>query len=64
MIMSLTLYSNSLFFSNNSYAAEVIETEGWNRMVRDNPHIVAEVFKALAHQVPGANTIRKKLKHS
>lgn len=48
----------------STHATEVIETEGWNRMVRDNPHLVAEVFKALAHQIPGVGPIRKRLKHS
>lgn len=46
------------------HATEVIETDGWNRMVRENPHLVAEVFKALAHQIPGVGPIRKRLKHS
>lgn len=46
------------------HATEVIETDGWNRMVRENPHLVAEVFKALAHQIPGVGPIRKRLKHT
>lgn len=48
----------------STHATEVIETEGWNRMVRENPHLVAEVFKALAHQIPGVGPIRKRPKHS
>lgn len=48
----------------STHATEVIETDGWNRMVRENPHLVAEVFKALAHQIPGVGPIRKRLKHS
>lgn len=48
----------------STHATEVIETDGWNRMVRENPHLVAEVFKALAHQIPGVGPIRKKLKHA
>lgn len=48
----------------SSHATEVIETDGWNRMVRENPHLIAEVFKALAHQIPGVGPIRKRLKHS
>lgn len=48
----------------STHATEVIETDGWHRMVRENPHLVAEVFKALAHQIPGVGPIRKRLKHS
>lgn len=48
----------------STHATEVIETDGWNRMVRENPHLVAEVFKALAHQIPGVGPIRKRLKHT
>lgn len=48
----------------STHATEVIETEGWNRMVRENPHLVAEVFKALAHQIPGVGPVRKRLKNS
>lgn len=48
----------------STHATEVIETEGWNRIVRENPHLVAEVFRALAHQIPGVGPIRKRLKHS
>jgi len=48
----------------STHATEVIETEGWTRMVRENPHLVAEVFKALAHQIPGVGPIRKRLKNS
>lgn len=48
----------------STHATEVIETEGWNRMVKENSHLVAEVFKALAHQIPGVGPIRKRLKHS
>uniref|UniRef100_A0A6G1SNG6 Protein roadkill n=1 Tax=Aceria tosichella TaxID=561515 RepID=A0A6G1SNG6_9ACAR len=48
----------------STHATEVIETDGWNRMVRETPHLVAEVFRALAHQIPGVGPIRKRLKHS
>ena len=47
-----------------THATEVTETDGWNRMIRENSHLVGEVFKALAHQIPGVGPIRKRLKHS
>lgn len=47
-----------------THANEVIETDGWERMAKQNTQLVAEVFRALAQHVPGVGPIRKRLKHT
>jgi len=52
----------SLDFINN-HAMDVMETAGFNQMVRTHPHLVAEAFRALAAiQSPPSAPPRKRLK--
>ncbi|XP_014670983.1 PREDICTED: speckle-type POZ protein-like, partial [Priapulus caudatus] len=49
----------------NSHATDVIETHGWKQMIQSHPHLIAEVFRALAsQQLPPLGPPRKRLKYS
>ncbi|EPQ11798.1 Speckle-type POZ protein [Myotis brandtii] len=49
----------------NSHAEDVLETEGWQAMVRSHPHLVAEMYRSLASaQGPCLGPPRKRLKQS
>ena len=48
-----------------SHATDVMETQGWKTMITQQPHLIAEAFKALAtQQIPPIGPPRKRIKHS
>ncbi|GMS89137.1 hypothetical protein PENTCL1PPCAC_11312, partial [Pristionchus entomophagus] len=52
----------------NMHATEVMASEGWNELIKQHPHLLAEVFKALATQQTPPLVVcsppKKRLKHS
>ena len=50
-------------FINTRHMTVVTETGSWKQMVASHPHLIAEVFKALAsQQIPPMGPPRKKVK--
>jgi len=57
------LKAQAIEFINTRHVTDVMETSGWKQMVANNPHLIAEAFKALAsQQIPPMGPPRKKLK--
>lgn len=50
----------------NTHATDVMETIGWKEMIRSQPHLIAEAFRALATQQmpPNCGPPRKRIKQS
>jgi speckle-type POZ protein len=49
----------------NTHATDVMESQGWKSMITQQPHLIAEAFKALAtQQIPPIGPPRKRIKHS
>lgn len=62
--LSLHIFPSSHFLSL-SYAADVMDTSGWESMVASHPQLVAEAYRSLASaQCPFLGPPRKRLKQS
>ncbi|XP_053200921.1 protein roadkill-like [Panonychus citri] len=49
----------------NTHATDVMETQGWKTMITNQPHLIAEAFRALAtQQIPPIGPPRKRIKQS
>ena len=65
MILFGRMVCCSCIINNHSHATDVMETQGWKTMITQQPHLIAEAFKALAtQQIPPIGPPRKRIKHS